>query len=140
VNRAGCEGLEMVRVVLLKAVVVALFLMLLGTEHASAHSWYPDRCCNGHDCRKVTRLTTSQMAAWSCMLDQCAYSFPAISFKECRKMATRMSAQFRLRLTLTCRSVCSCQGSYDGCWSPRARLLKEATRRAADDGNCKSCF
>jgi len=53
---AGCEGLEMVRVALLKAVVVALFLMLLGTEHASAPSWYPDRCCNGHDCRKVDKI------------------------------------------------------------------------------------
>jgi hypothetical protein len=37
----------MVRVVLLKSVLVALFPMLLGTEHASAHSWYPERCCNG---------------------------------------------------------------------------------------------
>ena len=45
---------EMVRVVLLKAVFV--LLMLLGTEHASAHSWYPDRCCNGHDCRKVDKI------------------------------------------------------------------------------------
>ena len=44
----------MVRVVLLKAAFV--FLMLLGTEHASAHSWYPDRCCNGHDCRKVDKI------------------------------------------------------------------------------------
>ena len=46
---------QMVRVVLLKAVFVAL-LMLLGMEHASAHSWYPERCCNGHDCRKVDKI------------------------------------------------------------------------------------
>lgn len=41
-------------------VVLALALPLVAAcaARALAHSWYPDRCCGGHDCRVVDRIET----------------------------------------------------------------------------------
>lgn len=45
------------------AVVVAFLAVLLGVEAligavlpAAAHSWYPEKCCAGHDCTKVDSI------------------------------------------------------------------------------------
>ena len=38
------------------ALALALGAVLLAARHALAHSWYPEKCCGGHDCRKVDSI------------------------------------------------------------------------------------
>ena len=38
------------------ALPLAVALALGGTRQAVAHSWYPTKCCGGHDCRKVDSI------------------------------------------------------------------------------------
>ena len=40
------------------AIALALGAVVSGTRHAVAHSWYPSRCCGGHDCNKVDSIET----------------------------------------------------------------------------------
>ncbi len=38
------------------ALALALGAVLLAARHAVAHSWYPEKCCGGQDCRKVDSI------------------------------------------------------------------------------------
>jgi len=38
------------------AMLAAPTMMLPSAQPVHAHSWYPDRCCSGKDCRKVDRI------------------------------------------------------------------------------------
>ncbi len=43
---------------LLFAVALALGGMVWSIPRVRAHSWYPQRCCGGQDCRKVDSIET----------------------------------------------------------------------------------
>jgi len=43
-------------VVLLGIGICAGLLVVPRTDPASAHSWFPMRCCGGQDCRKVDKI------------------------------------------------------------------------------------
>jgi len=46
----------MARRLLLLGAILGCLLVLPHGNHAKAHSWYPERCCGGQECRKVDKI------------------------------------------------------------------------------------
>ena len=46
----------MVRKLPLLGGTLGCLLVLAYGDHAQAHSWYPERCCGGEECRKVDKI------------------------------------------------------------------------------------
>jgi hypothetical protein len=92
------------------ALVLFLAAALACEQRAAAHSWYPAKCCAGHDCRKVDSIEKLEDGDLLFRAGPVLVVVPAEFMRLPRRTTTRTCASTGSAPASTARDACSCPG------------------------------